>query len=279
LPRSGASLPAFQRWFQDELFRPYALPRRAPRARPSVASVVLPSRTLSPVERVAIYQRGIFARLHDCLAEDFPTIRRLLGDDAFHRLARAYLTRFPSRHYSLNVLGRDLPRFLSRPVRVARRALLRDVARLEDAMAAAFDDAEAAPLPPSEFAAIPVARWGAARLRFIPAFRLLALDHPVSGLVAAAARGDPLPSAPRRPTFVAVYRKGFQVWRADLTRAQHALLRALHRGRTLLQAIAAAARASREPIAERIGGWFQEWVSEGLFSAVELPGRRDRRRG
>jgi hypothetical protein len=280
---AGAALPLarLERWLQGEIVRPHeggrppALGARA---------VVRPSATLAPKERVAIYSRMYFTRLHDCLAEDFPAVRALLGEARFERLARRYLARFPSRHYSLNALGRALPRFLAGPVRIPRRALVRDVARVEAAMAEVFDAEDARPLGAADLAAVPASRWEAARLRPVPGLRLLALDHPVNPLVTAARGGEPSPAVPRRRAFTAVYRKDFAVWRADLGEPAFAALGALARGATIGRALAAAARVFEgEPAAleGEVQRWFRGWIEDGLFAAVELAPpakRRERRR-
>ena len=49
----------------------------------------------SPGERLGVYANAYFARLHDCLAEDFPATARALGPDAFHDLVKTYLMVHP----------------------------------------------------------------------------------------------------------------------------------------------------------------------------------------
>ena len=40
----------------------------------------------SPIERLAIYRRGYFNRLAECLADDFPALMSALGDQDFKTL-------------------------------------------------------------------------------------------------------------------------------------------------------------------------------------------------
>jgi hypothetical protein len=280
LPRRASkalSLVGLQRWFASEIFRPNLQPpRRRPARSPRAAEVVLPSRTLTAAERVAIYSRMYFARLHDCLADDYPTIFKFLGPEAFGKLVRSYLSRYPSRHYSLNDLGRRMPRFLAGAARVRRRALLQDVARLELSMSRVFDAAESPVLEPRQLSKLPPAEWQKARLRLVEALELLPLDYPVNALVTAARQDKELPHVPRRRSWVAVYRKKYAVWRMDLTEPMYVLLSALASGKTILDAIRAASRvwgSNPGRLEKSISAWFAEWVREGLFSAVVLGGR------
>jgi hypothetical protein len=273
--REALSLDRLERWFQGEIVRPNVPARAGKRSKPTHVERVLPSRTLTAAQRIDIYSRMFFARLHDVLAEDYPSLVHVLGWPAFTRFARAYLARHPSRHYSLNGLGRRVPQFLANGARVPRRALLVDLARLELAMSEVFDAPEAPTLRADDLRSVPPARYGDLRLRPIPAFRLLAFDHAANAIVTAIRQEKPLPSLARHPSRVAVYRREFVVWRMDLSEPQFAMLQALSRGRTLESAVRAAAKATSgaPAVLERnIGRWFAEWTAEGFFAEAELDG-------
>lgn len=254
------SLAATVRWFQESVVAPQG---RGRRKRAPADRFVLPSRTLRPEQRVAIYADAYLARLVEALAEDFPAVSRLLGRRGFHAMCRGYLERFPSRSRSLNPLGRRLPEYLS------DRPAARDLARVEVAMSEVFDAEGAEPLRPADFAAVASSTLAGARLAFVPAFRLLELDHAANSYVDAVRRERAaVPRLKRTRAWMAVYRKEFKVWRLDLTEPAHAALSALLSGCTVSQAVAAAARrwtGSPEGLQTQIRRWFGEWVSEGFF--------------
>jgi len=215
---------------------------------------------------MGIYADAYLARMIEAIEKDFPALARLLGPSRFRSMCRGYLERFPSRSRSLNPLGRNLPDYLS------DRPAARDLARVEAAMSEVFDGEAVDPLRPANFSRIAPERLPRARLTFVPAFRLLELDHDVNPYVDAVKQEQrKLPRLKRTRSWVAVYRKEFQVWRLDLTAPAHAALSALHRGRTVSQAVAAAARrwtGTPEALQSEIRRWFGEWVSEGWFARV-----------
>ena len=277
------SLLRAQRWFLNQIVGPHQLPRASgAKSQAAVGDVVLPSKTLTAEERVAIYSRMYFARLHDVLAEDYPTIFQFLEPREFGRLVREYLTKHPSKHYSLCELGRAMPQFLAGPLRVRRRALLRDVARVENAMSRVFDAEEMPILASDDFARLPPQDWQHARIRTIQAIELLELDHVVNPMISAARSRETLPEVRRTKSRVIVYRKKYALWRWELPEPQFVLLRSLVGGKTILEAIADAAqvwRGSDEDLEASIFRWFQELVYEELFSAVEdveLPSAKGR---
>ena len=58
--------------------------------------VVLPSKSLSSVERLDIYAHMYYARLLEILVDEYPTTRQILGPE-FSRACRRFLARHPSR--------------------------------------------------------------------------------------------------------------------------------------------------------------------------------------
>jgi hypothetical protein len=265
--RTKTALPSLEHWFQGEIVAPHEDRKRG---RPA-AEVILPSRTLAPEQRVAIYGEMYFLRLAECLGEDYPAVKKLVGAEGFERLARAYLKKHPSKHYSLNTLGRKLPDFLAGATKTPRHAMLADVARVERAISESFDAAVSPSLSPADLAMIPPAAWVTAKIRMTESLRLLALEHRANAIVTACRQEKPLPPLGRAKSWVAVFRKEWTVWRMDVNESMHAVLSALARGKPLAKSLAAGARAyegTPEAMQSDVHRWFREWATEGLFVEI-----------
>lgn len=247
--------------------------RLLPQAAASPESVVLPSKSLSSIERLGIYAHMYYARLLEILVSEYPTTRQILGEKAFERACRRFLERNPSKHRTLNHLSEGFPDFLSRHLPPGNRSKLAvDVARIERAMEDVFDASRAEPLTAAEFAAIGSDEWNRVRLSVIPALRLLKLRCPANAYMNAS-RGGEKPRIPRpRATFAIVYRRGFQVFRRDQEAGQFKLLTALARGRTLAQAVRSSISGrggNADRLAATLGGWFREWAAAGIFCSID----------
>lgn len=59
-----------------------------------------------------MFTHGYWARLLDCLREDYPTSRSALGEEAFDAFAVGYLQTYPSESYTLGKLGARFPQYL-----------------------------------------------------------------------------------------------------------------------------------------------------------------------
>src|SRR6185312_12673430 len=97
-------------------------------ARSMSSEAVHDSEALRPAGGMQIYANMFVWRQVDSLAEDFPKLAALTGDD-FGSLCQAYVAAHPSQHHSLARLGSSLPGYLA--ARSELRADLSDMAALE----------------------------------------------------------------------------------------------------------------------------------------------------
>lgn len=270
---SRAELPALQRWFQDEIVRP-SLPDVDENATHVAADAhILPSKTLTPAERVEIYADMHIARLVGVLGEDYAAVRALVGEHDFdHHLARGYLADHPSHSFTLSVLGRHLPDWIEGQDDLDRRELLTDVARLELAMTVVFDAPREVALTPADMQALPADTWSDPKPRLIGALELLEFAHEANAIVRSVRLEQPMPTLEPSATRVLVWRKDDVVWRRELEPAAFALLTAIKQGATLAEAIAEAEsvhEGDEEELGAKVGRWMGEWADDGLFAAIE----------
>ena len=101
------SLAALQQWLQGCILQPD--PKAQARA---VEEHIAPSPTLTPQQRLAIYQRGYLARLRECMAGQFKALHHALGEALFADFVEEYLRVYASRSPTLSDLGDRFTRFL-----------------------------------------------------------------------------------------------------------------------------------------------------------------------
>ena len=235
-------------------------------------SVVLPSKTLSSLERLDIYRGMYLLRMEEALAIDYPALKHFLGDDSFMKLVARYVEIFPSRSYTLNRLGDQLPEFLATVDGLPKKDFCRDLARLEYALTMVFDSAETPALTQEAVRAVPQDAWETARLRPVQAFRLLEFDYPVSRYLGAVDEENGFPRVAPKKTWLVAYRRNYYVHRMDLKQPAYELLTALASGTTMGESILSVMTRKRRPAVKesQLFEWFRDWMNEGLFQGVEL---------
>jgi hypothetical protein len=273
---SAPGLRELQRWFASVTTHPQGVlaGHLNPRRSQKLERLVTPGPQLSAIDRLQIYNDGYFARLVECLTDDYPALSYALGEDTFSSLARAYIETYPSRSRSLNAYGQHMATFCStRPEPWAR--FVADLARLEWALVEVVHEPAARSLAPEALAAIPAARWQSARLLPSRGLRVLGFEYPVNDFFQAF-RDERAPELPARaPTATAVYRQDLGLWRMGLEpRAAH-LLKDLVSGVPLTIAVATlesrsqAAGTSTE-LARLLPQWLGSWVQSGFFRGIDL---------
>jgi len=294
----GQDLRAIQRAFATGIMRPLTAERgmqpkwtNGESTRKAAAAFIKPNDRLSSFDRLEIYNKQYWFRLLDCLYEDFPGLRSLLGDARFHDLSVAYLMKYPSNSYTLRDLGNRLEKFLMKEPRwmAPHHKLARDLVRLEWAHIVAFDGEESPPLEMD--ALLDGGDPAKLRLHLQPHLTFLACDYPVDDFILAVRRRqEPQGGAsnavaergPRRAAkklklprpekiCVAVHRHDHSVWYKRLEPEAYLVLSALRKGLTLQ---AACERAFRRRKADANFGatlqnWFAQWAALGWFCRAE----------
>ena len=282
-----------QRWMQAAIMHPVGVAagiasaeaRRHIDVGPGEAEkVVTRSRALTALERLEIYAYAYYARLLECLREEFPVLVHALTQEVFDTFAVGYLQAYPSRSYTLLQLGANFPRYLAetRPEEGGGEGLpadwpdfLIDLATLELTFNEVFDgpgvEGERL-LDAEQLRAVPAERLPEARLVGVSCLRLLSLHYPVHRYFTAVRRHqDPGPPEPAE-TYLAVTRRHYVVRHYELSPPAYRLLQALLAGESVGQAIGRAAEAAGPDLdrfANKLRVWFHDWAAEGFFRAVE----------
>jgi hypothetical protein len=271
---------------EDERMREQTLDGRSTKA--IAEEIVKPNDRLTSVERLEIYNRVYWFRLLSSLADDFPGLRAVIGQEAFDKVLLGYLTEMPSVSYTLRDLGSRLETWLrAHPELISsneRMAL--DMVRLEWADIEAFDAAEFPVLTQTELAGLgedPV-------FHLQPYLQLLDLAYPVDELLLKVRETEEpetdissnvvmmdhsddaprkqLPLPKRKKVFLAVHRQENIVYFKRLKPEGFALLRAMQQGEPLSQAIETSVNWSGkklERVMEQLHDWFANWSQLGWF--------------
>ena len=227
---------------------------------------ILPSKTMEPLERLAIYQGMYPLRMHDALAADYPGLAAFLGHTHFVEFVLAYVTVHPSRSYTFARLGDHVPEFLRKSRRFSPAPFLYDLTRLERAVTEVFEIDEEGLERPSRPPRHVAEDWESRRFATPPTLRLLSFRHAVGAALDALKAGK-RPRTRARATWAALHRRRYAVYRLELTREEFHLLGALAKGRTLGAALRAAARAcGRPPSPRAVTRAFRIFTAEGLLN-------------
>lgn len=274
----------------DERMRKRTLDGRS--TKEIVDRIIKPNDRLSSVERLEIYNRVYWFRILSSLADDFPGLRAVIGQQRFDKLIAAYLSDRPSQSFTLRNLGSRLEAWLREHPEFTpkREKIALDIVRLEWADIDVYDSTELPAMNGSDLSRLgedPV-------LHLQPYLRLLDLNYPVNDLLLgirknlepesdiasnvvvmehrAHEREKPIKLPKPRKTYLAVHRQENEVYFKRLQPEAFALLRAMQEGKRLSEAIEATVDWTNqkvEHITVRLHDWFANWAALGWFCHPE----------
>jgi len=271
---------------EDERMREVTLDGRS--TKKIAEEIVKPNDRLTSVERLEIYNRVYWFRLLSSMADDFPGLRTVVGQEKFDQILLGYLTELPSVSFTLRDLGsrlepwlREHPEYIAEHERMAL-----DMVRLEWADIEAYDAAEFPVLKQEELATL----GEDPTFHIQPYVQLLELAYPVDELLLKVRDDeDPetdissnvvvmentesrqhkkfdLPKA--KKVYLAVHRQDFTVYFKRMKPEAFALVQALKQGQPLSQAIESSVNWSGkklERVMEQLHDWFANWSQLGWF--------------
>ena len=185
---------------------------------PEIAKYITGKNQEMVEERLAIYNSGYYARLLEVLESDYGVIAKLLGEYKFEQLGLAYITANPSRHFSANVYGQYMEKFLATSEPYAQQPHLSELASFIWALNCTVDAPDGPLLTTNDLATIPQDRWADMILSLHPSVALHSSDWNVLPVWQALIQNQQPPAITKhdKKAYCAVWRKDMQPYYCSL---------------------------------------------------------------
>lgn len=216
-----------------------------------------PGANLSSAERLELYHRQYWFRVLDSIAEDFPVLRKMAGEQEFWSLMEAYLSACPSSSFTLRHLGSRLADFTAawEGIGEVERRWFSALARIEYAQMEIYEAAQWDAVVPDELAT--------AEIGLQPHVVLLELPVPAD----FCAEWEGFTPGDDETVHLAIWRgEGGAACQCRIDPTEFVLLNRLRKGGTLVSLFAEP--TEREPAPEEVAEWFGNWQSRGWIAAV-----------
>lgn len=178
--------------------------------------------------RFEVYRASFEANLGHALRDTYPVVNRLVGEDYFGQVARAYLRAHPSHSGDIHAFGAEFESFLAAQDSARDLPYLPDVARLEWLAHQAFHATDATQLRLAALAELPPDSY--ADLCLLPCVRLMRSEFPVHRIWQVNQEswgGDAVVRLEEGGVRLAVTREGLDIALLPLEAEAHELARAL----------------------------------------------------
>jgi hypothetical protein len=218
-------------------------------------------------QRLALYRGNVRGQWRAALANAYPVLNALTGDEYFDALSAAYARAHPSQSGDLHRFGADLPRFVEAYEQDPRFRYFADVARLEWSLHVAYFAADVASFSSEQWLEIGEERLLDMRLAVHPACAAISSRYAIADIWLAHQPGGTFPESVEVPTRVVTVRPD---WRPTIlvhSNAAHAAFLALQNGQSLNRALDAAFEL--DPAFDFSSQW-QSWITSRAVTGVML---------
>lgn len=203
---------------------------------------------LQPEARLRVYRNHVVISLREALRATFPVVCRLVGEDFFAGLTRAFITAHPPQTPCLFEYGAVLGDFIAGFAPASSLPYLADVARLEWAMNAAYHTRIEQPIDPALLASADPDSLARSTLLLQPSLHLVTSPHPVDAIWRAnqADRDGAGVDLATSGCRLLVWRRGDDAVFQTLDAAAATFIGALMAGHTLAAALERASEAAED---------------------------------
>ena len=129
--------------------------------------------------RFAVYRNNVVVGLVQALKRRFPAVEKIVGDEFFGAMARAFVAQRPPRTPLLATYGDEFADFIAAFAPARELVYLPDIARLEAARSRAYDAADAVPVDSSRFAALDASAIDGVRIALHPSVEIIRSQYPI----------------------------------------------------------------------------------------------------
>ncbi len=224
-----------------------------------------------PAPRLAVYRNNVISSLVDALADTFPVVRQLVGDEFFRAMAAVHVRQAPPRSRVLAFYGEEFPGFVAQFEPARPVPYLADIAQLEMTRVRAYHAADAAPVA-ADLVALALAsgeRIGELQLVWHPSVAALGSAYAVVSLWAAHQDGADLGAIdPLSGESAIVLRDGLDVLVLRAAPGAAEFMAAITQGCSLGEA---AGRASAAAVDFDLAATLALLMGHGALHSIQLP--------
>ncbi len=225
-----------------------------------------PGMDADTARRFRVYRNNVYVALIDALADAYPVVQRLVGEEFFSAMAREFFLTEKTREPTLALYGEGFAEFIEQFTPAASVAYLADIARLERARLESLHAVDAEVL---DVSGLPGngEEILQAQLEPHPALRLVGSSHPIVSIWLANLSDESEHIITDNAEHALITRPGFEVCTALLEQDAALFTNSLMQGCTVQQAYAKAVTVSAD---FDIGTSFSLLLEAGAFTRASI---------
>lgn len=227
---------------------------------------------ISPERRLHIYQHAYKSRLREVLAEDFPVIHTMVGDNVFFELCNGYIDAYPSGHPSLRYFGQNFEKFTRQVSPYKEQSIIGEMAQFEWIFHDVFDAKDHDCVTIEDVAALPPEVWTTLRFTFHPSLNIAPYTWNVAAVWSSVQAENSQPIMPESVPggcHVIQWRRNLLSYYRTLDAGEAEVLTLAMAGRSFPEICESLSLTYGDAAPAKAAEFLKVWVGEGLISSLE----------
>jgi hypothetical protein len=228
-------------------------------------SQIVDDKKVGVKKRLGIYYDAYRLRIIEALANAYPNLKALLGDDLFDKTARLYINKYPSTYRNMRWVGDQMQAHLQKTL--PKHPLAAEMAVFEWGLSLAFDAEDAPILSLQDLATIPPENWADLRFQFHPSMQLFRFKWNVLRVWQALNIGKKAPKTAQINEPCLVWRKDFNSHYRSLDLAEYVAIQFVIAGASFGELCEKLQESATEEAATmQAAQYLAGWLNEGLMT-------------
>lgn len=219
--------------------------------------------------RLHIYHNAYRIRLLENLQDAYEKTWAYLGDESFESSALAFIEATPPQHRNLRWHGAEFPAWLAE--QFPQDPDIAELALIDWQLRHAFDGPNASPIQAQDLAVLTAEDWASVGFAFAPTLFVAPVRTNTVAIWHALDQDQPPPAAEPlpEPTWLLIWRKGWQPHFRTIQAAEHAALSQLQTGASFADVCAdLAEQFSDQEAAAVAAGSLRTWLQDELIVSI-----------
>ncbi len=221
--------------------------------------------------RLDIYANSYRLRLMEALADTFPSLHTLVGDERFAQLASDYIDDNPSQHFSLRYFGHQLSTWLANYSLTQSFPIIAEMTAFEWSLREAFDAADELASTIDDLKTVPPEQWDNLVFTFHPSVQRINLHWNTPQLWKVIDENTDQIEIEKAdyPTGWLIWRKDLKTWFRSMEVDEAWAVDQIMQGNNFSTICNGLTEwVDEENAAQRAVGFIQNWLEHGLLTKL-----------
>lgn len=221
---------------------------------------IIGKKNFSAKNKLSVYINAYRIRLEESITEDFPVLKKYLGEEKFKILVNDFVKNTTSTHYNLAKYSQKLLSFTKK--KLHKDKFSQEICELESSILEIYDQEETTPLSSEDLKNFTEKDLFNSRLLPRKALKLHKFSYQINQFYQDTMDNNVNAKKNKEDSYLVVFRDKNKIWRMPMEKNEFIILRKIFSGKRIGEALESSTANNPDDIKK----WFSRWISNNILS-------------